>query len=218
MPQPYRNCAALPLLAATAVCAAMLLLRAAYTGELTYRWLVLPNLILAWIPMAAAVGVLRSYGRSLRMTWFGWACGAVWLFFYPNAPYIVTDLVHLTYMSSPSIVHFDLLLNMLAAMTGWFLGAVSLYRLHRLVGDVKGSKAGNAFAAVVLLLGSIGVYLGRFLRWNSWDIVRHPLRIAADSISALGQPEALLFIAAFTAFSASVYAVFYRWSASEGAC
>ena len=102
-----------------------------------------------------------------------------WLCFLPNAPYLVTDLVHL-----PSVrdgrFWVDLVLTLLFALTGLLLGFVSLQLMHRLVAHRWGVLVGWLFSATAAGLAGIGVCLGRFLRWNSWDVVRHPIALLTD--------------------------------------
>lgn len=198
------------LIASSVLCAAMVGLRIAYTGEGTFRWLIVPNLLLAWIPLAASRLACRTLAGGRKPGLLAAAWGLVWLAFYPNSSYIVTDLIHLSWASDKTTLYFDLSVNMLAAMLGWFLGAISLYGLHLEALRRCGAVAGHLFAAVVLLLGAVGVYLGRVLRWNSWDLVTRPWRIAADSLEIVQRPDALLFILAFGLFTGAVYAVFYH--------
>jgi uncharacterized membrane protein len=91
--------------------------------------------------------------------------------FFPNAPYILTDLIHLT---SGYYRHFwvDLTLFLLCAFTGLVLGFVSLYLMQSLMARSLGRIAGWLFVIAALGLSSFGVYLGRFLRFNSWDVLR----------------------------------------------
>ncbi|PYI56505.1 DUF1361 domain-containing protein [Paenibacillus flagellatus] len=196
------------LAAASAVCAAMVALRAVRFNETTYGWLIVPNLALAWIPLAASLLARRALTgrRSVGAAAIVW--GIVWLAFYPNAPYIATDLIHLSWASEKSTLYYDLSFNMLAATIGWLLGALSLRLLHVEVIARYGTTPGAIVAAVAIGLGAVGVYLGRVLRWNSWDLVLHPLDVLADSAELLRKAEAVEFIAAFGLFQAALYAVF----------
>ena len=121
------------LMAATGVCAVLLAIRVALTGEWTYAWLLYPNLALAWIPYAISSRMAAHFERKGARARFLVPAGAVWLLFFPNAPYILTDFVHLTYLSEPATVHYDILLNAAAALTGLFLGLASLGHVHGIV-------------------------------------------------------------------------------------
>ncbi len=170
--------------------------RLAPSSELDYLvW----NLGLAWIPWVAARLVARARTRPGRA-----AAALVWLVFLPNAPYLVTDLVHLR-PDPPVPASFDVLLFASFAHAGCALAWGSLDAVHaRLVPAVGRARAALAIAAVLLLTG-FGVYLGRFERWNSWDLVARPRGLLADAAGALGDPRALAFSAAFAAFMGAGY-------------
>ncbi|WP_176706266.1 DUF1361 domain-containing protein [Paenibacillus hemerocallicola] len=210
MEQRLSRSAVWALAAASVLCALMVGMRIVYMDKWTYYWLVVPNLLLAWIPLMASSFACRTIedGRKPGIATAAW--GIVWLAFYPNASYIATDLIHLSYASTKETLYYDLSVNMLAAMLGWLLGAISLYGLHAEMVRRSGARVGTAFAAIVILLGSVGVYLGRVLRWNSWDLVIRPWQIVTDTLEAIREPDALLFIGAFALFTGAVYAVFYK--------
>lgn len=197
------------LIASSVLGAVMVGLRISYTGTGTFLWLIFPNLLLAWIPLVASRLACRTLADGRRPGVLTALWGMVWLAFYPNCSYIVTDLIHLSWASSKTTLYFDLSVVMLTAMLGWFLGAISLYGLHLEVSRRSGPAVGHLFGAIVLLLGAVGVYLGRVLRWNSWDLATRPWKVAADSLDILQRPDAILFILAFASFTGAVYAVFY---------
>jgi uncharacterized membrane protein len=112
---------------------------------------------------------------------------AAWLVFFPNAPYIFTDLIHLR----PVVDHrfwMDLIIILLFAWSGFLVGCLSLRLLHEAVARQHGWWAGWAFVASACALAGIGVYIGRFLRWNSWDLLVNPLGLAFDLLGLLGHP------------------------------
>lgn len=128
---------------------------------------------------------------------------AGWLLFFPNAPYILTDLAHVTeWRTSRSVPPwFDLQLHVLFAVTGLLLGFASLRIMHELVRRFWGTTAGWLFSVISLGLAGFGVYLGRFLRWNSWDLVRSPVSLLGDVaqqlVDPLRQPRTFGFTALF---------------------
>jgi len=195
------------LVGASAVCTLMAAARVLYMRELAYAWLIVPNLLLAWLPLLAAMMASRTAtagGRgAIAILW-----GILWLAFYPNAPYIATDFVHLGRVSTSETLYYDLSLNMLAATLGWLLGALSLRLVQHEVSRRFGSKAGIGFAAVVLLLGAVGVYLGRVQRLNSWDLAVRPLQVMSDVLALAVKPDAILFVVSFALLQAALYAVF----------
>lgn len=150
------------------------------------------NTFLAWIPVGLAVMLdLISAGtrnRSLKMILL-LGIGLLWLFFYPNAAYLLTDLLH-PFHRYPIESDFwwensfwnHLFTVLFTALLGLALGIVSLASVHGLVRQSLGKFAGWAFAVIVLLLSSFGVYLGRFIRWNSWDILQEPFYVLKETL------------------------------------
>jgi uncharacterized membrane protein len=185
------------VVAASALSMAMWLVRCRLAGlDLDYlAW----NLMLAWVPWIAARLAVRARGRLA-----GAAAAAVWLLFLPNAPYLVTDLVHLV-PRPPVPFSFDVLLFASFALAGCALGWGSIDAVHaRLAGAVGRAGAAAAVAGVLFLTG-FGVYLGRFERWNSWDLLARPRGVLADAAGALADPRALAFSALFAAFVGAGY-------------
>jgi len=182
----------LPLILAlafsTAVCAGLLALRMAYTRGITYFFL-LWNLFLAWLPLLSALVAYNLNRRRPSFTTILVAASAVvWLVFFPNAPYILTDIMHLKAAGVP--LWYDLILLVTFAWTGSFLGHVSLYLMQIIVRRVVGPAWSWVFALGTLGLGSLGIYLGRFQRWNSWDLLHRPLDILRDIWQPIRHPFA----------------------------
>ncbi|MBN1139483.1 MAG: DUF1361 domain-containing protein [Anaerolineae bacterium] len=148
--------------------------RVVYTRSLTHTY-VAWNLCLAWLPLAFAYLALRpGQARLLRL-----AFGLAWLLFLPNAPYLVTDLIHLPYGSGIPIL-YDVVLLFAAALCGLALGLVSLRWVQAAVAAWLGAWPGRLFVLVVVGMAGFGVYLGRYLRWSSWDVLLSPAALARD--------------------------------------
>jgi uncharacterized membrane protein len=162
---------AVGLLLASLFCVALVGLRVLETGDSTFSGLIW-NLFLAWIPFALAVVVYDGWRRR-RAAGTLFALGALWLLFFPNAPYIVTDFVHLE-RTADAPYWYDALTLSAFAWTGVLLGFASLFLMQTVVRQWRGVAAGWIFAGAALALGSLGIYLGRFLRLNSWDALEHP--------------------------------------------
>ena len=138
------------------------------------------NLFLAWRPLFfALIAVCLAQTRPQRRGWFVCAAAA-WLLFFPNAPYILTDLIHLD-VKTHGRYWTDLVLILLFALIGLILGFVSLFLMQRLVARRHGGSAGWLFVGVVAALSGFGIYAGRFFRWNSWDVVFDPVNLVTDS-------------------------------------
>jgi len=203
-----------PILAmsfASAVCVTLVIVRIAATGKSRYVFLAW-NLLLAWLPLVFAVLARENYRGGEKPSWRCLTFSAAWLLFFPNAPYIFTDLIHLT---SRYYGHFwvDLAVVLSCAFTGLMLGFLSLYLMQSVVTRMLGRAAGWLFVAGAAGLGSFGIYLGRFLRFNSWDIVAKPAElyqgissVATGQFAHRGQ---LAFLALFATFIFIAYVMLY---------
>ena len=185
--------------------------RVAYTHTMDNAGLVW-NLLLAWIPLALA---LMLYDRCVRRSGLATlsAIGILWLLFFPNAPYIVTDFRHLAGSTGEKKFWFDSVLIGTAAATGLLLGFVSLYLLQAMVRRGAGTRVAWLFVFAALGLGAVGVYLGRVLRWNSWDVFVRPGSLGADLGRALvdpfAHPHPIESTLLFASFLVASYLVFY---------
>jgi uncharacterized membrane protein len=200
----------------SALAVAMAAVRVAYTGTDYYSNLVW-NLFLAWIPFGLAVYAYDGSRRGLGRIQL-WAAGGLWLLFFPNALYIVTDFTWLREWGGAPI-WYDILLVSAAAWCGLLLGFASLYLIQEIIRRAAGPVRAWAFAFATLGLGAFGVYLGRFERWNSWDVFTRPGRMAQSLLPTLAQPQdhprALAAMVLFTAFLAMSYLVFYAFAQPE---
>jgi uncharacterized membrane protein len=144
------------------------------------------------------------------------ALAGLWLLFFPNAPYIATDFVHLSH-DPLSPFWFDAVTIASFAWMGLLLGFASLYLMQTVVRQWRGPAAGWAFAVVAIGLGSLGIYLGRFLRLNSWDALEHPSvlpRIAhAVARDPFAYQEAIMVTALFTLALTFAYFLLYNLAA-----
>ena len=168
---------ALPVFA-SAVCIALVVARWFYAQVPDYGFMIW-NLFLAWIPFVMAFIAYRLHRTRKRWGFLIAGCALIWLLFLPNAPYMLTDLVHLRYRDD-TLIWYDLLLLLWFAWTGFMLGFGSIYLMQGVVTDLLGAFAGWTLAIGSIGLTSFGIYLGRFLRWNSWDVLRNPTALFAD--------------------------------------
>jgi uncharacterized membrane protein len=169
------------------------------------------NLFLAWIPFVVALALYDSARRGASTTKL-LALGVVWLVFLPNAPYIATDVIWIGDLGSGTYWH-DPILIAFAAGLGLVLGFLSLYLVQTVVAERVGRVAGWTVAMGALVLSGLGVYLGRYERWNSWEVLTEPGKIFGGLASGLADPTAYskpIAISAFFAISCCAgYAVFY---------
>jgi uncharacterized membrane protein len=166
-------------------CGALLLFRFARSGSLALGFLAW-NLFLAAVPALAAWFFARAMGKKSshieRVGWF-----VVWLVFLPNAPYIITDFVHLT--PRPGIPFwYDIALLISCAGTGLLLGYTSIADVQFVIARRFSPLVGWLLVAAAVLLSGFGIYLGRFLRWNSWDTLTSPRQLSLEITDRLINP------------------------------
>ena len=186
------------------------LCRQQHYGDPSFRFL-LWNLVLAWIPLVVALAVYDCYRRGVGLAFL--APGIVlWLLFLPNAPYIATDFVHLS-AAARTPLWFDAVVVSAFAWTGLLLGFASLYLLHAVARHRFGGTVGWAGVAAVLGLTSVGVYIGRVLQWNSWDLLVRPGQRLAEIAPGLDRAAVLAHASAvtlvLTGLLATSYLAFY---------
>ena len=170
------------------------------------------NLFLAWLPLIFALLAGEEWRRGLKRNGRFAVFAGAWLLFAPNAPYIFTDVVHISAMFTK---HYwvDLVMILSCGLTGLMLWFVALYLMQCRVAEKFGGVAGWVFVAAEAGLSGVGIYLGRFARLNSWDAVTKPgevyLGVSAWMSSALGDKPTLAFAAFLAAFLFIAYVMFY---------
>ena len=198
---------------ASAVSVFLVAARIAYSDTVRYTNLVW-NLFLAWIPFVLAyLAYTLSWKKpllyfSIPLTAF------LWLIFFPNAPYILTDLQHLAMESTSAPLWYDVIVMVWFSWTGLLLGLVSLYLMHDIIQRTFGRWVGWFFVFIVSGLSSFGVYLGRFVRFNSWDILNDPKEIAVTILGLAIDPSKRLvaFTFLFAVFYLFVYLTLYSFA------
>ncbi len=218
------------LLAASLGCLLMIVLRWLVTGSVLYSFL-LWNLFLAWIPYALSLVILRIRAvprPSARREVAAAGTGLAWLFFYPNAPYILTDFIHVieepahlppersqSLITESAVLWYDIILNSAFAFVGHIVGLISLIILHHTIRERVSARLAWGFVATATILSGYGIYLGRFVRVNSWDIFRDPAATVSVALVNLLNPKAVLFSLAFAFFIFLTYVIV--WSFHETA-
>lgn len=169
------------------------------------------NLFLAWIPFGCSLLITIMHRRSPRHRWLLVIPGVLWLLFLPNAPYMITDILHLE--NRPPVPQwYDIGMFASFAWTGCFLGTVSLNQMQRIVRPMFGSAVSWAFVVSTIGLSGLGIYLGRFLQWNSWDLFVHPValttNVAYQFAHPIRNPQPLGVTFVFAAFLFVCYLTF----------
>lgn len=173
------------LVATSAFPLALLALRHRIGAGIGYRFLVW-NLFLAWVPLGFALLAELGWRRHWR---YGWRAAVLvaWLLFFPNAPYVVTDVIHLQ-ANDISPLWFDALILFSTGLAGLLVGFVSLRIVQLVLAASFNRVVGWVVALGVLLLSGFGIYLGRFSRYNSWDVLSSPRRLLYDVRSVAFDP------------------------------
>ncbi|MFV9506281.1 MAG: DUF1361 domain-containing protein [Oscillochloridaceae bacterium umkhey_bin13] len=173
-----------PCLAATILAVGLLVGRNLF-GARGYGFLIW-NLFLAWLPYLAAIWVAQTalLGRAGRI--LALPVALLWLLFLPNAPYLVTDLIHLPGMRF--VWWYDAGTMFAFILAGCLLGVCSLQLMSTTARRLYGPLIGWLVLIGASLLSGVGVYLGRFLRWNSWDALLRPGTLLRELLTLLTDP------------------------------
>lgn len=190
------------------------------------------NVFLAWIPLELASFLMnladeKEKRRKYKVLII--VISLLWLLFYPNSPYIITDFIHLSsnkyYMDNPAytpysslprtvfnddpVIWFDLFTIGVGVWIGYMTGFISLFINQRLVGKLFSRSACWCFVIVINFLSGFAIYLGRFIRWNSWDIIFNPKNILEILASDL-HGRSFLFTVLFGVFNLVLYLINYQ--------
>lgn len=196
------------LVVASVVACGVLAGRFYLSEELSYSFL-LWNLILAWVPYGCSLVVGLTHQRFGAQAWLLMLpLAAAWLLFFPNALYLLTDMIHLRHREGFAW-WYDVALLGAFAWAGCFLAVASLDTMRRVVQGVVGGLLSWLFVLSVSGLTGLGIYLGRFLRWNSWDILHSPRSLLADLLAPLLDPRANLQSVGVTLLFAGLLFGFY---------
>ncbi|CAN5487909.1 DUF1361 domain-containing protein [soil metagenome] len=196
----------------------MLAARIAFTNQFTYLFLVW-NLFLAWIPLAVAI-----VSKKLALTsWKLIVATFIWLVFFPNAPYLITDLYHLSHFKKIP-AWYDALMLFTAAYCGVVTGFISLQIMEEhwkqtwQVKYVSKRSDKSKFRLRLFLLAMLftatgfGLYLGRVLRYNSWDVLTDTNTLAFDILDRIANPLSHVSTWGFSFIYAAVLFFFYSSS------
>jgi len=210
----FRRETAVPVLAllfASGVSVALVTARIIWTRDVRYVFLMW-NLFLAWLPLMFSLLAYDEYQAGLNRNWRFVGLASAWLVFFPNAPYIFTDLIHL-WSRFYGQFWVDMILILLCALTGLVLGFVSMFLMQTIVKRMFGALASWLFIAVVAGLSGFGIYVGRFLRFNSWDVLFKPVALYQSitdwAATPLAHPVSFAFPALFGTFLFIAYLMLY---------
>jgi len=164
----------------TTLSATLLAARIVITGKLTYIFFAW-NIFLAWLPLFAALYLLETKTKLTAFIVF-----SIWLVFLPNAPYIITDIFHFRQREFP--VWYDLVLVFSFAWNGLMLGLASVLVVQTFLDAKFGERKSWLVIFTVMILCAFGMYIGRYERWNTWDVLLNPLELSFSILKKLIHP------------------------------
>jgi len=188
------------------------LIRVISTNDTIY-WFLIWNLFLAWLPLLFALWLQKRLKLSKWLSSGNIILTILWLGFLPNSFYLLSDLIHLQNTGEIGIL-FDAALFAIFIFNGFFAGFASLYIIHReLIKRIIRHQA-HIIIILVILLSSFAIYLGRSLRWNTWDVVFNPAELLYDVsvriIDPTAYPQAILTTGSFFLLLSSMYGVIWE--------
>jgi uncharacterized membrane protein len=173
------------------------------------------NLLLAWLPLVFAIRLMTVLRHKLWSSWEALATSFLWLVFLPNSFYMISDLIHLEQVPTANIL-FDTLMYTSFIFTGILLGFSSLYLVHLQLRRRFSERVAGLWVGFILFLCGIAIYLGRDLRWNTWDILTNPGGLLFDIADRVQHPSSypsmFLIIFGFTVVLASLYNMLWHGS------
>lgn len=172
------------------------------------------NLFLAWLPLLLSLVVLRSLRRRLWTNVWPFCLTLLWLILLPNTFYMISDFIHLQDVAGRNLL-FDVVLFTSFIATGTFIGFTSLSLVHAELEKRFEQRTAAIIVGCILLLCSFAIYLGRDLRWNSWDVFLNPAGILFDVSDHLFHPlqhgDLFTTTLSFFVLLGSFYTVQYEW-------
>jgi uncharacterized membrane protein len=169
---------AIPLVVSSALSVTLSVVRVIESQNLRY-WFLIWNLFLAWLPLAFIYWLHNSLKKRSWLHWSSLLLTFLWLGFLPNSFYLVTDFIHLKQTFEVSLL-FDAVLFMTYAWNGLILGFISVIIFHLQLLKRFRAQICNLILGGIFLLCSFAIYLGRYLAWNTWDILINPVGILSD--------------------------------------
>ncbi|MBA3758684.1 DUF1361 domain-containing protein [Candidatus Saccharibacteria bacterium] len=201
------------LLVSNLVSATLFIIRVQQSQNIRY-WFLLWNLLLAWVPLGIVLLLRKRLITSRLLTWPNIVLSFLWLGFLPNSFYLVSDLIHLHSTGEVSIL-FDAVMFMSFIFNGFVAGYASIYLMQTELLTRFRRDYVHGFVGVVLLVCSFAIYLGRDLRWNTWDILVNPAGILFDVservINPLTHSEVFSTTALFFVLLSSIYIVAWQF-------
>jgi uncharacterized membrane protein len=200
------------------LCLVLFLIRIKLSGGI-FGFSLIWNLFLAWLPLVFILLAKRVFQKRLfttssfnRIIVFGLTF--LWLIFFPNSPYIITDLIHLSHLPK-NLIWFDSICIFVTALTGLAMGFYSLLIFQNIWNQILGKVITWLALLSSLVMSGFGLYLGRVVRLNSWDIFSNPKAFLVHSWFSLNNPAAIQYTLIFSIVLISLYLSFYYFQKDD---
>lgn len=202
------------LLLSCLVSVALYIVRSVASGNNRY-WFLNWNLALAWLPLLFAWLLGQRLKTKSWSTWQNLLLTFLWLGFLPNSFYIVSDFIHLRNTYEISLL-YDVVMFVSFAWNGYVLGFIGVYLVHlELLKKIRRRNA-HTIIGLVLLACGFAIYLGRYQRWNTWDVLVNPAGLLFDVsdrfINPVAYPQMFTTTLMFFVLLVSMYAFLWRVS------
>jgi uncharacterized membrane protein len=203
---------ALAIVLATLVGTGLFTYSAVTNHSLQYDYL-LWNLFLAWIPLLISTRLVYVLADKLWSSWEAMGLSLLWIIFLPNSFYMISDFIHLQTAPANNITYYAITFTSII-YTAVVLGFLSLYMIHIELRRRFRTASVVTILAFILACCSVAIYIGRDLRWNSWDVLTNPGGLMFDISDRLihlsDYPTAIATAGMFFVLLASMY--FLAWS------
>jgi len=147
------------------------------------------NLFLAWIPLGLTLWLIHMLRTRLWSSWPSFLLTLFWLGFLPNTFYMISDYIHIQDIASGDLL-FDVIMFSSFILNAFILGLVSLFLIHSELRKRVSSHTSWWMMSAAIFLVSFAIYIGRDLRWNTWDVFLNPASILFDVSDRLLNPKA----------------------------
>lgn len=176
-------------------------------------WFLLWNLLLGWLPLIFVWWLSERLQRSPWLTTGNLALTVLWLGFLPNSFYLLSDLIHLQTTGEINLL-YDVVMFSSFIFNGYVMGYVSLFLMHlEFLKRLKRQQT-HLLVGLILFLCSFAIYLGRNLRWNTWDLLAHPAGVLFDVsdriINPVAHPQAFVTTTTFFLLLGAMYIVIWQ--------
>lgn len=178
--------------------------------QTTDYWFLFWNLFLAWMPVLFAWLLVRALRTRAWSEPLPVVLSLLWLGFLPNSFYLMSDLIHLRSTGDIGIL-YDAVFMLSFIWNGLVAGLLSMVVVHRQLNKRRHQSVATLLMIMVILLTSFAIYLGRNLRWNTWDVLVNPAGLLFDVseqvVNPFDHPQSFATTATFFLLIGSMYYV-----------